>query len=63
MVLLETLFLWHVEHIIVVVAVEGLELDELLILDFEEEDFDEVTLLIEVVGVCIELDIETVELF
>lgn len=63
MVLLETLFLWHVEHIIVVVTVEGLELDELLILDFEEEDFDEVTLLIEVVGVCVELDIETVELF
>lgn len=63
MVLLETLFLWHVEHIIGVVTVEGLELDELLILDFEEEDFDEVTLLIEVVGVCIELDIETVELF
>lgn len=63
MVLLETLFLWHVKHIIVVVTVEGLELDELLILDFEEEDFDEVTLLIEVVGVCVELDIETVELF
>lgn len=63
MVLLETLFLWDVEHVIVVVTVEGLELDELLILDFEEEDFDEVTLLIEVVGVCIELDIETVELF